>query len=155
MDLEGEYRIVPSSGVRPSGSFSLNKDLPIDTIAVRPASQGFFKAGIVLTALGGVTMGSASVWGIADLVSTLEGHVQDDAAPNLTWVAGAAVAVVGVGMILSNARTGVSQGTSTSTSVNNDEAGLPRLYEGAWREASSQERAVPRPMALPLLRVAF
>jgi hypothetical protein len=151
MDPAGECRVVPPSGVRASESFSVSKDLPRETIAVRPASQGFFKAGIAVSVLGGATMGFASVWGITDLVSTLEGHVQDQNQPDETWLIGAAVAVIGVGMILSNARTGVSH----DTGANGDEAGSPRLREGAWREASSQERAIPRPVGLQLLRVAF
>jgi hypothetical protein len=161
LDPAGEYRIAPSPSLRASASFSLRTDLPVDVVAVDPASQRTFHTGIGLTVVGGVLAGAATAWWVASLVSSFQGQWQgqDATGPEVFDIAGAAVALCGAFIIATSARTGASQGDlGDDGSGSVDEATIstsPSLREEAWREAPSEPRALARSVDIPLLRVAF
>ncbi len=136
------YRVA-GSGISASEEFSLQGRGTRVTLDVRPSSNGWVVAGIVMTSVGGATLATGAL--LAAVVAGLQhgeaaagGRPQSDAATTATagiamMAIGAAAVVAGVVAIAENPL------TPTGVQVHDVAAAAPM-----WREQAGVEAAVPR-----------
>jgi hypothetical protein len=156
LPVDERYRIA-GDDVRPSPVFSLAGHGGCVDVLARPKSSGLHAIGVVMTSLGGPMI-------LGGLILELEGALMTEndtrSAPTSSFsYGGAALALFGVAtlstglaILISNRHTKIAlQGSEPAK----HEAGTPWLRTSTWRDASTDERALPTPQVFSIFRTTF
>lgn len=154
-----DYRIT-GGGMKASRVFNLAGHRgDHETVTVSPGSKGWFVMGIVLLPLGGVTMFFGLIFGLIGSVAEAAGDQGASGLASGGWTAfaiGTAALVGGIVLVVSNAKTGVSQDVATAQTglLLRSEAwnSVPRP---TWKEASPLDKAMPPVVGMPLFTGHF
>jgi hypothetical protein len=153
------YRVV-GSGLKASGDFTLHaQDGEHDALEIHGASKAWFVIGAIAIPLG-LVVGYIGllVGAIGSLASTTDpatGNTTADHVAGVGWTMfglGAAAAIGGLVLVVTNWKTGVSQqvGTHTGLLLPDGWARLP-----TWRDATPEQRALPAMLGIPLVNGRF
>jgi hypothetical protein len=164
----GTYRILAATtgdtwgpqsqtgSLRPSADFSLRGNAPRQSIAVRPATQPGFTAGIALLIGGGAAAGLGFLWLLAaGLNDGPDATTSDTTWPIVAAIAGGVTVVGGLVLVIVHHRSGVQVTADPPTPPGNRQFfGVPSPIR---TEGSPRTNAAFAPAAatFPLFRVAF
>ncbi len=153
LPLDRMYR-VSGDGIKSSRAFKLagsnGKTVVLD---VNPGRKGAFVGGIVMTSIGPVALLTGLLVYAAGSITIYGGSVNSSARTTggILMLAGAAVTAVGIPLIVSNARTKVTQDVGSPGRPRDD--GKLRLPE--WNRDVAHEVPMPSTSYVPVLARSF
>ncbi|HLK41501.1 MAG TPA: hypothetical protein VKU41_32350 [Polyangiaceae bacterium] len=155
LPMEFWYRVV-GEGIRPSGEFAL-RGTPggRETVRVDPASKAAFTVGVIFLPIGlTAAYFSLAAFELAGLQAGFSGDGSN--AVTVAWLllgGGALVATIGLVMVRSNSKSGVTQWGLVPRTA----SASPPLWARApsWKEASPESKSLPAAFGVPILRGSF
>jgi hypothetical protein len=154
-----DYRIT-GGGMKSSRVFHLAGHTgDHETVTVSPGSKGWLVVGIVLLPIAGLTMFVGLIAGLVGSFAEAAGDRNGAGLASGGWTAfgvGTAALIGGIVLIVSNAKTGISQdvqAAQTGLLLRSDAwKNVPRP---TWKEASPLDKALPPVVGMPLLTGRF